>query len=190
MSRKDNSNSTKSNTKNTNNKQSNKPIIDNNDNNPFISHTGHKLTLNESRFIDEYIKCGNATQAYIIAYDKDQENPPKHIRQTANNVITKTYIQEEIKYRAEQLHDESIADAEEIMQYFTDVMRGKITDQFGLEAPLSERTKAAQELAKRQIDIMNKGNSNQEAPEIKITLDWGSGEQKPTVNSIMNNSAE
>lgn len=34
----------------------------------------------------------------------------------------------------------------------TDVMRGKIKDQFDLDASLSERTKAAQELLKRNVD--------------------------------------
>ena len=51
-------------------------------------------------------------------------------------------------------------------------MRGKLLDQFGLEASLAERTKAAQELAKRQIDIPNKLAGN-EAPKITITVDWG-----------------
>ena len=38
------------------------------------------------------------------------------------------------------------------MKYLTDVMRGKIKDQFDLDASLSERTKAAQELLKRNVD--------------------------------------
>ena len=50
-------------------------------------------------------------------------------------------------------------------------MRGEIKDQFGLEAPLSERTRAAQEIAKRTIDIENKLNGKEDN-EIRITLDW------------------
>ena len=53
----------------------------------------------------------------------------------------------------------SIADAAEVMQYFTSVMRGEIKDQFGLDAPLAERTKAAVELAKRKVDISQNTDS-------------------------------
>ena len=59
-------------------------------------------------------------------------------------------------------------------------------DQFGLEASLGERTKAAQELAKRLIDIPNKLQNN-EVPEVKITLDWGQRElaENPTVKMAL-----
>ena len=145
----------------------------------FSTHTGHQLTPAESKFIDKYIETNNATQSYRDAYgDK------KAARQLANRVLSKDYIAEEISYRLQQATTESIATAEEILQYFTDVMRGEIKDSFGLEASLSERTKAAQELAKRQIDLQNKLSGN-EPPELKITLDWA----RPTI-SIPDNSED
>ena len=58
-------------------------------------------------------------------------------------------------------------------------MRGKVKDQFGLDASLGERTKAAQELAKRQIDIQNKLAGN-EQPELKITLNWARQDESST----------
>lgn len=139
--------------------------------NHFATHTGHSLTPKEAAFIDGYISTGNATQSVIDAGYKQQT--AKVAAQCAQRLLNKEYIMEEINYRLEQAKNESIADATEVMQYFTDVMRGKITDQFGLEAPLSERTKAAQELAKRQIDIPNRMNANSDAPKISITVDWG-----------------
>lgn len=132
----------------------------------FSTNSGHPLTPNESKFIDRYIESGNATQSYIEAYG---DKPAA--RQLASRVLSKGYITEEINFRLECAKTDSIASAEEIMQYFTDVMRGKIKDQFGLEASLGERTKAAQELAKRQIDIPNRLENN-EQPELKITLNW------------------
>lgn len=71
----------------------------------------------------------------------------------------------------EELKPETVATAEEVMTYFTAVMRGEVKDQFGLEAPLSERTRAAQELAKRTIDIENRKAGNPDQA-IEITLDW------------------
>lgn len=147
--------------------------------NSLYTNTGHKLTINENKFIDEYIKTGNARQSYITAYAKDPENPPSGANVMCNRLLHKVYIANEIEFRANQLHDSSIADAKEIMQYFTDVMRGNVKDQFGLDAPLGERTKAAQELAKRQIDIANKAAAN-EQPEVKIVLDWTPLQTPPT----------
>ena len=135
----------------------------------YTTNTGHKLTPKESKFIDEYIKSGNARQSCIKAGYKT--NTPD---QYANTLLKKRYIADEINFRLETSKNESIADATEIMQYFTDVMRGNITDQFGLEASLAERTKAAQELAKRQIDIPNK-LAGAEEPTLKIVVDWSSG---------------
>lgn len=136
----------------------------------FSTQTGHALTSKEATFIDEYVKTGNTVKSMEIAGYTSKSY--KGLAQMGQRILNKDYIIEEINYRLEQAKDDSIADANEIMQYFTDVMRGKIADQFGLEAPLSERTKAAQELAKRQIDIPNKANGG-DAPKLTITVDWG-----------------
>ena len=140
----------------------------------FSTHEGHSLTPPEALFIDRYIETGNGRQSYIEAYPNCN---PKSAAQLAQKKLNKEYITSEINHRLEQAKTESIATAEEIMQYFTDVMRGKVKDQFGLEASLGERTKAAQELAKRQIDIPNRLAGN-ETPELKITLDWA----RPTLS--------
>ena len=133
----------------------------------FATHSGYTLTPLQARFIDAYVETGNGKQSVIEAgYNSKQP------AQMAQKLLNTPHINEEIRYRLEQHKNESIATADEIMQYFTDVMRGKLLDQFGLEASLAERTKAAQELAKRQIDIPNKLAGN-EAPKITITVDWG-----------------
>lgn len=128
--------------------------------------SGYPLTPKEDKFISVYVETGNATQAVEEAGYK-----VKAKRQLGNKMLSKDYIAEEIRYRMDNIRKDTIASAEEIMQYFTDVMRGNIKDQFDMEASLSERTKAAQELAKRQIDIPNKLAGN-EVPEVKITLNW------------------
>lgn len=138
------------------------------DNMRFTTHEGHKLTPKEAKFIDEYIMTGNARQSVLNA--GYQNNAPDQYAQT---LLKKSYIASEINYRLELSKNNSIADATEIMEYFTRVMRGEISDQFGIEAPLSERTKAAQELAKRQIDIPNK-LAGKEEPTLKIVVDWQS----------------
>ena len=88
--------------------------------------------------------------------------------------MNKDYIAEEINYRVAQIStkNDKIADATEVMEYFTGVMRGDIKDQFDLDAPLSERTRCAQELAKRLIDMQQRTGGN-EPPKLTITVDWG-----------------
>lgn len=132
----------------------------------YFTHDGHVLTPLEAKFIDIYVETGNQRQAVIEAGYKT-----KAPGQYAQTLLSKVYIQSEIDFRFQKIQDASIASAIEIRQYLTGVMRGDIKDQFGLETPISERTKAAQELAKLQtLDVKtnSKGGNN----EVKITLDW------------------
>lgn len=133
----------------------------------LLTHTGHPLTPKESIFIDEYVSSGNIRQSVIKAGYKT-----KAASQYGYTLMNKVYIMEEINWRIDQMKSSKIADATEIMEYFSSVMRGEVTDQFGLEAPLSERTKAAMELAKRQIDIQNRGANKDTQAEVTIKLDW------------------
>lgn len=148
----------------------------------FSTHTGHTLTPKENEFISKYLELGNVRQAVLQAGYKT--NTPD---QYGQRLLNKPYIAEEIRYRMEQVKDAGIASAEEIMQYFTSVMRGEISDQFGLDASLSERTKAAQELAKRQIDMAQRVAAQTEQPtEFKIVLDW----TRPTLETAPDQEKE
>lgn len=116
------------------------------------------LSEREFNCIEIYLKCGNKTQAGIEA----GFNPKTACTQAArviNGPKGKKYLAE----RMQQIDNEKIASADEVMQYLTRVMRGEEKDQFDLEVPISERTKAAQELAKRLIDTNT-------APEANITI--------------------
>ena len=102
------------------------------------------LTEKQKRFCDYYLETGNATEAAIKAgYSK------KYANTNANKLLQNTTIKPYIKQRLKQMDEERIAKPEEVLKYFTSVMRGEIKDQFDLDAPLQERTKAATELAKR-----------------------------------------
>lgn len=107
-----------------------------------------KLTPKQKAFADEYLKCGNATEAARKAGYSERT-----ARVIGQENLLKPAISVYISERQKQIEDSRIADAAEIMQYFTSVMRGEIKDQFELDAPLAERTKAAVELAKRKIDV-------------------------------------
>lgn len=123
-----------------------------------VTHDGYPLSTREAKFISLFLGHGNVARAL------------RESNMTYKDIAGKDYIVDEIKHRLDELRKETIADADEILQYFTKVMRGEEKDQFGLDAPLAERTRAAQELAKRIIDNVN--DVDVAVPEIKVTLNW------------------
>lgn len=131
-----------------------------------IQQEEHKLTLKQQKFIDYYIETGNAAESarragYSLktAYSAGHDN------------LKKPYILKEIQRRQREMSNARIASAQEVMEYLTKVMNGEIKDQFGLEASLAERTKAAQELARRTVDIENRARGAADTV-VQIKLDW------------------
>ncbi len=128
------------------------------------------LTVLEQKFITNYIKCGVAIQA--LKETGIQLKDDVSYRNAAYKMLNQPNVKKEInRVITEELKPETVATAEEVMSYFTAVMRGEVKDQFGLEAPLSERTRAAQELAKRTVDIENR-KSGEPDQLVAIKLDW------------------
>lgn len=102
------------------------------------------LTPKQKAFADEYIKSGNASDAarkagYSArsAYSIGEEN------------LRKPEVSAYIAERQKQIESERIASAEEVMRFFSSVMRGEVADQFGLEASLDTRLSAGKELMRR-----------------------------------------
>lgn len=112
------------------------------------THTGHILTALEEAFIQNYLVHKNGTQAVIEAGYK-----AKHPAQQARRLLDREYVSEELSYRLQAIEDNKVAKATEILQFYTSVMRGEQLDQFGIEASLDTRIKAANELAKHQIEL-------------------------------------
>lgn len=130
----------------------------------------NKLTAKQEAFCLYYAETHNgADSARRAGYS------PKTAEPTASALLRNRKVAEKIKQLTEEQKKESIASAQEVMEYFTKVMNGEIRDQFGLEAPLAERTKAAQELAKRTVDIDNRVKGTADA-KVEIKLDWGINE--------------
>ena len=123
-----------------------------------VTHDGYPLSAAESKFISLFVANGKLNKCL------------KESGMTMKALAGKDYIADEITWRLDQLKKETIADADEILQYFTKVMRGEEKDQFGLDAPLSERTNAAKELARRIVDVPTEDDTA--VPEIKVTLNW------------------
>lgn len=120
-----------------------------------------KLTEKQKRFADEYIRTGNITQSYMIAYQnvKKESTAAANGSRLLKNAKVKAYIDE----RLEELKKQSIAEQDEVLQFLTKVMRGEITEEIPLglgegyqelknkEPYLKDRIKAAELLGKRYM---------------------------------------
>lgn len=108
------------------------------------------LTPKQKAFADYYLECGNATEAARKA-----GYSAKTARQMATENLAKPSISEYIAQRMAPKEAERIASADEVLQFYSDVMRGKVKDQFGLDAALTDRLNAGKELMKRHAAAGN-----------------------------------
>jgi phage terminase small subunit len=102
------------------------------------------LTPKQKAFADEFLKCGNATEAAKRAGYSEQS-----ARQMGTENLSKPSISSYIQERQKQIDDERIADIAEIQRFYSSVLRGEVKDQFGLDASLETRIAAGRELMKR-----------------------------------------
>lgn len=80
------------------------------------------MTEKQKKFCDEYLLDCNATQAAIRAGYAEKSAGRNADRMMKNEEI-KTYIDEQLK----KMSSEKIADATEVMEYLTSVLRGEST---------------------------------------------------------------
>lgn len=119
-----------------------------------------KLTGKQERFIDYFIETDNAAEAARKA---------GYSKRTANRIgsenLKKTYIQQAIKKRLEELKNERTATLQEALEFMTAVMRGEVEEEVVVtegtgdgcsesrimpkKPSVRDRLEAAKELARR-----------------------------------------
>ena len=104
------------------------------------------LTDKQLLFATEYIKTANATQAALKAgYSENSA------RQQGSRLLSNANVSQYIQTHMEQKNKNTIATADEVLEYLTKVMNGEEKDAFGLDASIADRTKAAELLGKRHM---------------------------------------
>ena len=103
-----------------------------------------KLTPKQKAFADEYLICGNATEAA-----REAGYSGKYAGYNAGKLLKNTKIAEYMSRRQKEIDDSRIADVKEVMEFYSSVLRGELTDQFDMDAALSDRLAAGRELMKR-----------------------------------------
>lgn len=115
------------------------------------------LTQKQKRFCEEYIKTTNASAAAVAA---------GYSKKTAGAIgaenLKKPQIAAYIKKRLDEQDAALVADSNEILKFYTAVMRGEVKDQFGLDASLSDRLKAGDNLMKRYAAASDRNKNTME----------------------------
>lgn len=116
------------------------------------------LTPKQEKFCQEYIKCGNQSMAYRIAYNTDNMKP-ETINTKAYELMQNGNITDRISELNKQIENDNIATAKEIQTILTQILRGNICEQVPLvigkevinatkEATPRDRIKSADLLSK------------------------------------------
>ena len=98
----------------------------------------------QQAFADYYLETSNATESAKKA-GYSEKTAYSQGQRLLKNVEIKAYIDEQL----DKIKSERIATIDEVMSFYTKVMRGEEKDQFGLDVSVSDRIKAGQELIKR-----------------------------------------
>lgn len=114
------------------------------------------MNARQRKFADEYLIDLNATQAAIRAgYN------PKTAYSQGQRLLKNVELQAYINEMLEKMHNEKTADAQEVLEYLTSVMRGEHTEQVlqlvgdgyqqitNIDVAAKERLKAAELIGKR-----------------------------------------
>ena len=113
------------------------------------------LTPKQKAFADYYIECGNSTEAARKAGYSEKTS-----RSIGAENLTKPDISAYIAARMQAQSEARVASADEVLAFFSSVMRGEVKDQFGLDAALSDRLNAGKELMKRHAAAESAGDRN------------------------------
>lgn len=118
-----------------------------------------KLTPKQKKFCEYYIQSGNASEAARKAGYKEK-NAPFMGAENLKKPQIKAYINERVGNQDKEL----VADADEVLRFYSAVMRGEVKDQFGLDASLTDRLKAGDALMKRYTAGGTKKNEAEDDP--------------------------
>lgn len=152
-----------------------------------------KLTHKQRLFADEYIKSGNAAQAYIRAgYRVKTESSAKA---ASSRLLTNVNLKNYIDAKMAEIESHKIADAKEVLEFYTRVLREEETeevivtttqDAFSMrkKPSVKDKVSAAKEIMKRYPaeDLKMAAEIKRLSAEAKIA-EWKAGELTGTNQS-------
>lgn len=122
-----------------------------------------ELTLKEEKFCRKFVECGNMAESYRSAGYKYSNNT--EASRGGKDVFMKPHIKKYIAQLLNEYRTEAIADAQEVLEYLTNVMRGNLSEEqvvvlsdadgqsnaekVLVQANINQRNKASELLGKR-----------------------------------------
>ena len=85
------------------------------------------MTEKQKLFCDEYLKDLNATRAYKEIYKIKNDNSARAL---SSKLLTNINIKNYIDQKLAEIESKKIADVEEVLQYFTSVVRGESESEY------------------------------------------------------------
>ena len=105
-----------------------------------------KLTAKQKRFADEYLIDLNATRAYKAAYPRIKND--EVAKANGSRLLTFANLKNYLETQLEKLNTAKIAQAAEVMEYLTAVMRGQSLEKIIVIEGTGEGRSAAREIEK------------------------------------------
>lgn len=117
-----------------------------------------RLTTKQRLFADEYIKSGNATQAYIKA--GYSVKTPGSAKAASSRLLTNVNLKHYIDAKMTEIESHKIADAKEVLKFYTRVLREEETEEVAMatardvitirkKPSMKDKLSAAREIMKR-----------------------------------------
>lgn len=144
------------------------------------------MTEKQKIFADEYLIDLNATRAYRMAYPAVKKD--ETARANASRLLTNANVKKYVEERLEEIHNQKTADAREVMEYLTSVMRGEsLAEEIVVEglgdgvseartmkkAPSEKDKLKAAELLGKRFGLYAEKVDIEADMELKITVDYG-----------------
>ncbi|BAF69578.1 terminase small subunit [Nitratiruptor sp. SB155-2] len=107
-----------------------------------------KLTQKQEKFCLEYVKTGNASEAYRKAYNANKMKD-ETIWSKASILLEKDKVRARVEELRKKAEDEAIMSVSELMKFYTEVIRHDKTT-------MKDRLKAADQLSKLRGDYTQK----------------------------------
>ncbi|MCH5212254.1 MAG: terminase small subunit [Oscillospiraceae bacterium] len=104
------------------------------------------MTDKQKKFVDEYLIDCNATRAYKAAYPNVKRD--EVARANASRLLTNANVKAYIDEQLEKMHNEKTADAKEVMEYLTSVLRGQSEAEIVVVEGEGEGTSKARKMKK------------------------------------------
>ncbi len=104
------------------------------------------MTDKQKRFADEYLIDCNATRAYKAAYPSVKKDETASVN--ASRLLSKAKVKEYIDKKLSEISSAKIADATEVMEYLTSVLRGESRSEIVVVEGCGEGVSSARSIEK------------------------------------------